>query len=144
MIQKLAAFLALGTIGACASQSLGPSNWQPIAGEANAWSSGSGSRLQEYRLNTAPFSGTLQDLASQVTIETLTRHRGAKFDGSEPFRPCPGAAGVATFRLPAARRLEAAFSVEGGRAVRVAYVRPLGAATDPAAGDAMRRALCAL
>jgi len=90
----------------------------------------------------ASFGGTLQDLASQVTIDALTRNPGAKLQGSNPFGPCPGAAGVATFRLANRRTLQAGFAVREGQAVRVTYIRPMGTPVDPNVLQAMQNVLC--
>ncbi|MBV9699563.1 MAG: hypothetical protein JO078_05500 [Candidatus Eremiobacteraeota bacterium] len=144
MVRTFARLLAILLLSACAAPSPAPKGWHPIAGETGAWSMGSGARLQEYRVTNAPFSGGLQDLASQVTIDVLTRHRGARWEGSAPFASCPGPAGIARFRLPDERRLEEAFSVRNGRAVRIAYVHPLGTSGDPAALEAMKNSLCRL
>jgi len=142
-MRRIAGLLAL-LLSACTTPSPAPKDWHAIAGETDAWSSGSGTRLQEYRLTATPFSGGLQDLASQVTIDVLTRHRGARLEGSTPLQSCPGAAGVARFRLPGERRLDEAFSVRRGHAVRVTYVHPAGITGDPAALEAMKSSLCAL
>lgn len=144
MMRRIAGLLATLLLSACTSPSPAPKDWHPIAGETDAWMTGSGTRLQEYRLTTAPFSGSLQDLASQVTIDVLTRHRGARWEGSTPFQSCPGAAGIARFRLPGERRLDEAFSVRRSHAVRIAYAHPAGMAGDPAALEAMKASLCTL
>ncbi len=113
-----------------------------MPGASAAWSSGSGSTAQEYFYAKRKFGGTLQDLASQVTIEALMQHHGAKFRGSLPFAPCPGAAGVATFTLPGGETLAEGFTVGNGQEVRTTYVRPRGAPADPNVGAAMQSALC--
>jgi hypothetical protein len=136
--------LALALLEACSSTSLAPKGWQPIPGATDAWSSGSGANAQEYRYSKSPFGGSLQDLASSVTIDALTRYRGAKFQRSTPFPPCPGAAGVAAFRLANGRMLQEAFAVRDGQAIRIRYSRPAEAALDPAAVQAMQTALCTL
>ncbi|MBV9233981.1 MAG: hypothetical protein JO030_08060 [Candidatus Eremiobacteraeota bacterium] len=144
MIRTTAGLLALTVIAGCASRSPAPDNWHPVAGDSNTWSIGTGTSLQQYRLTATPFDGGLHDLASEVALQTLTGHPGARLEGSEPFGPCPGEAGIASFRLPGGRRLEEAFSVHDGKAVRVAYSRPAASRSDPGADDAMRRTLCTL
>jgi hypothetical protein len=137
------AFSGIALLNACSGGgSAAPKDWHPVAGTTGAWTSGSGSQTQEYRYGAATFGGTLQDLASQVTIDALTGNRGAKLQSSNPFGPCPGAAGVATFRLADRKTLEAGFAVRNGQAVRVRYVRPAGAPADRNALQAMQYVLC--
>jgi hypothetical protein len=136
------AFSAIALLNACSGGSPAPKNWQAVAGKNGAWTLGTGSQAQEYRYGVASFAGTLQDLASQVTIDALTGKRGAKLQGSNPFGPCPGAAGVATFRLANRRTLQAGFAVRDGRAVRTSYIRPMGTPVDPDVLQAMQNVLC--
>jgi hypothetical protein len=118
-----------------------PKNWRPVAGERNAWTNASGS--QQYRYETATFGGTLSDLASQVTIDALMKNHGAKLQGSnKPFPACPGAAGVASFRLSSGELLAEGFAVRDNQAVRTYYLRPVGADADPDVLDAMHSVLC--
>jgi hypothetical protein len=88
------------------------------------------------------FSGMLPDLASQVTIDALLRHRGARLRSSIPLNPCPGAAGLATFTLAGGRTLQEGFAVHDGRALRATYTRPSTAPADPAVAAAMQNLLC--
>jgi hypothetical protein len=81
-------------------------------------------------------------LASAVTIDVLLHHRGARMAGSNPFRLCPGAAGVATFTLPIGRRVDEGFAVRDGFSLRTSYERPGQAPEDPNVIEAMRAALC--
>jgi hypothetical protein len=134
----------LAVLVACAAPSPAPKGWQPMPGASAVWSTGGGSTAQEYSYAKNAYGGSLQDLASQVTINALMKDRDAKFLGSLPFVPCPGAAGVATFRLPSGMTLQQGFSVSHGQAVRVTYVRPTGSRVDPNALEAMQNALCAL
>ncbi len=134
----LALLVACGRGGSPAS----PKGWQPIPGASAAWSSGSGSTVQRYFYTKRKFGGTLQDLASQVTIEALMHHRGAKFHGSVPFAPCPGSAGVAAFTLPDGKTLQEGFTVGNGQSIRTTYVRPSGTPSDPNVTEAMQSALC--
>ena len=120
----------------------GPAGWQPMPGASAAWTSGSGPNAQEYRYVRRQFAGTLQDLASSVTIDVLLRNRGAKLQGSVPFAPCPGTAAVATFTLPGGKTLEQGFAARDNQSVQTAYVRPAGAAADPAVTAAMQSSLC--
>lgn len=61
---------------------------------------------------------------------------------SLPFAPCPGEAGLATYRLPGGRVLEVAFSVNNGQDVIAQYERPAGVADAPAALTALQQAVC--
>jgi hypothetical protein len=127
----------------CAGSSDGPKGWKPVPGASAAWTTGSsGQSTQEYSYVKARFGGGLQDLASQVTIDNLMHHRGARFLGSVPFAACPGAAGVASFSLPNQTTVQEGFAVHDGQAVRVRYVRPSGAKADPSATQAMQGVLC--
>jgi hypothetical protein len=133
----LAAALAL--LCACGGGSAAPKNWSALAGQRNAWTNGRGS---EYRYDAAPFSGTLSDLASQVAIDALTKNRGAKLQSSNPFPACPGAAGLATFRLDGRGLLAEGFAVRDNQAVRTHYLRPATAGADPDVLQAMQSVLC--
>jgi hypothetical protein len=129
---------------ACTGASPGPKGWQPVAGESNTWANGSTTNRQEYSFDVGAFGGALSDLASRVTIDSLMRYHGARLQGSVPFAPCPGAAGVATFRLVGGATLQVGFAVRDGRAVRTRYFRPTGTPVDPNAVQAMQTTLCAL
>jgi hypothetical protein len=138
------AAIALALLAGCATSSVGPRGWQPMPGASGAWSTGTGSSASEYVYGKTPYSGNLQDLASRTTIDALMQHPGAKFRGSVPFAPCPGAAGVATFALGNGTTLQEGFSARRASAVRIRYTRPAGTAVDPAVTEAMQNALCAL
>ncbi len=134
------ASVAIASLCACGGGgSPAPKNWSPIAGEKNAWTNGGGS---QYRYDTASFGGSLSDLASQVAIDALTKNRGAKLQSSNPFEACPGAAGLATFRLDGHGLLAEGFAVRDNRAVRTHYLRPEGARADPDVLQAMQAVLC--
>jgi hypothetical protein len=123
-------------------ESAGPAGWQPMPGASAAWTSGSGANAQEYRYVRRQFSGTLQDLASSVTIDALLKHRGAKLQNSLPFAPCPGTAAVATFTLPGGKTLEEGFAARDSQSVQTTYTRPSGTSADPAVRAAMQNSLC--
>ncbi len=72
------------------------------------------------------------------------RHQGAKYGGSVPFAPCPGAAGVATFQLRDRTTLQEGFAVEDGYSIRTTYVRPAGTPIDPNVTQAMQNLLCSV
>lgn len=127
-------------LSACGSggTATAPRGWQPVAGASAAWASGA----QKYSYARRPFSGTLQDLASAVTIDVLLHDRGARLKGSLPFAPCPGAAGVATFTLPGGEVLQEGFAASNGASIRTTYQRPAGVPADPNVTAAMQSALC--
>jgi hypothetical protein len=129
---------------ACSSASPAPKGWQPMPGASAAWSSGSGTTTQEYLYVKQKFAGMLPDLASQVTIDALMHHPGAKYGGSIPFPPCPGAAGIATFHLRDRTTLQEGFAVHDGYSVRVTYLRPSPTAADPNVIQAMHDVLCSV
>jgi hypothetical protein len=133
----IALLVACGHGGAAAA----PKGWQPIPGASAAWTSG-GANAQQYFYHRTNFGGTLQDLASAVTINVLIHHRGARFRNSLPFAPCPGAAGLATFILPDGSTLEEGFAVSGSDSIRTTYIRPRAAPSDPNVIEAMQSALC--
>lgn len=141
-IRALAFGLAACAALAGCSGSHGPAGWQAVAGASEAWTNGAGASAQQYSYEKKPFSGTLQDLASQEAVNAVLRHRGAKFERSDTFGPCPGMAAIATFRIASARTLQEGFAVQSGQAVLVTYARPSGATLDPAVSRAMERALC--
>jgi hypothetical protein len=114
----------------------------PVPGSDSAWSIGNGVHLQQYSLSRSSFSGALPDLASQVTVEVLLRSKGAKLRGSNPFPPCPGEAGLATFSMPAGKTLQEGFAIKDGTAIRTLYLRPIAAPPDPNVTVAMQNVLC--
>lgn len=136
----LAAAAAVSLYACAGGTSAAPKNWSAVAGQRNAWTNASGA--QQYRYDTAAFGGTLSDLASLVTIDALTKNPGAKLQGSIPFPACPGAAGLATFRLRGGELLAEGFGVRDNQAVRTHYRRPAGTRADPDVLQAMQSVLC--
>lgn len=134
--------IAAISLAACSSPSPAPAGWEPAGTAQHAWRRGSGASLQTYAYTVRSFSGMLPDLASQVAIDVVLQHRGAKLRSSNPLPPCPGAAGLATFTLPEDKTLEEGFAVHDGQARRATYVRPSGTAADPAVATAMQNLLC--
>lgn len=129
-------------LAGCSAASPAPKDWTAIPGSSDAWTRGGGAAREEYSYSQKSFSGTLQDLASAVAIDVLLRNRGAKLRRSNPFSPCPGAAGVATFSLGGGKTLQEGFAVRDGRAVRTLYTLPSGAKPDPNVTAAMQNVLC--
>ena len=113
-----------------------------MPGASAAWTSGSGADAQQYRYVRRQFGGTLQDLASSITIDVLLHHSGARLQGSVPFAPCPGTAGVATFTLPGGKTLDEGFAARDNQSVQTTYIRPSAATADPAVTAAMQNSLC--
>ena len=134
---------AIAVLAACGHGGgpAGPKGWRPIPGSVSAWTNG-GANAQQYSYHRANFGGTLQDLASTVTINVLIHHRGARFRNSVPFAPCPGAAGIATFVLPGGATLEEGFAVSGSDSIRTTYIRPADVPSDPNVNEAMQSSLC--
>jgi hypothetical protein len=84
-------------------------------------------------------------MASQVTTDVVLRHKGAKLLKAQPFEPCPGEAGLQTFRVREPHGnglLEVAFTQWNGTAVTAMYERPAKLPADPQAEEALRRAVC--
>jgi hypothetical protein len=137
-VLAIALLIACGGGGSPAA----PKGWQPVPGASAAWATGTGANAQEYRYTRKRYDGTLQDLASAVTIDVLLHERGAKLQRSVPFAPCPGAAGLATFTLPSGMTRQEGFTVSNGQSIRTSYIRRTGAPVDPSVTEAMQSALC--
>jgi hypothetical protein len=127
---------------ACSGASPAPKGWAAIPGSSDAWSRGDGAARQEYSYSRKAFPGTLQDLASAVAIDALLHNPGGKLRSSDPFPPCPGAAGVATLSLRGGSALREGFAVHDGLAVRTTYRLPAGAQPDANVVAAMQNVLC--
>jgi len=100
---------------------------------------------QAYLTSTKPFDGDLKAYASQVTIDTVLAHPGAKLISSLPFPGCPAMGGLATYELPKAAPpsiMLVGFTVLNGSSTTVTYTRPKGAAPDAGISTAMHSAIC--
>jgi hypothetical protein len=139
---RISLVLSALVLAACSGASPAPKGWTLAAGSNNTWVRGGGAGRQQYSYVREAYSGSLTDLASQVTVDVLTRYSGAKLQGSVPFEPCPGLAGVARFSLRGATRLEVGFAVHDAAAVRTAYLRPAATQPDPNVTAAMQYVLC--
>ena len=135
------ALIAL-VLTACSGASPAPKGWIAVPASSYAWSQGRGAGRQEYSYSRKRFPGTLQDLASAVAIDVLLHNRGAKLRSSEPFAPCPGAAGIATVALPGGKTLREGFAVRDALAVRTVYALPAAVQPDPNVQVAMQSVLC--
>ncbi|MGC9991819.1 MAG: hypothetical protein ABSD52_05415 [Candidatus Cybelea sp.] len=140
-MNKRIALIAI-VLTACSGASPAPKGWTAIPGSSDAWSRGSGAAREKYSYTRKAFPGTLQDLASAVAIDALLHNPGGKLRGSDPFPPCPGAAGVATIALRGGSALKEGFAVHDGLAVRTEYAIPAGAQPDPNVIAAMQNVLC--
>ena len=136
--QPIAVAAACLLLAAC-SATPAPAGWQPKPGASGLWASASGT--QTYSYTRRSFGGSLQDLASQEAVNVVLRNRGSHFIKSDVFKPCPGMAAVANFSY-GNDVIDEGFAVQSGQAVLVAYTRPKDSPVDPAAENAMEKALC--
>ena len=100
---------------------------------------------QSYIAEKKSFDGDLKAFASQVTIDTILSHPGAKLVSSVPFPGCEGNAGLMTLDLPKSSPpsvLLLGFTVRNFSSVTASYTRPRGAAADPAVTTAMHSVIC--
>jgi hypothetical protein len=123
-----------------------PDGWKQQGQGADAvWTDPQNPR-EEYRSSSNPNStGTLKDLASQVTTNVVLQHKGAKFLKADPYPGCPGEAGLQTFSVPAPGGedvLRVAFTQWNGAALTASYLRPRSEADNQQALDAMTRTVC--
>ena len=144
-------FRRIITLAACAAlfsgcggpgDSSGPRGW--VHDSDGLWTNRR-SQHDRFTAVSAPFDGTLKDLASQITTDVVLRNRGQYIRGV-PFARCPGEAGLQTFTLGKARTLflQVAFSVQNGRRVQASYQRGADEPDDPAAIDAMAANVCVM
>jgi hypothetical protein len=100
---------------------------------------------ERFDVKSGTAGGSLSDLASAVTTNTVLRYKGARLVRAEPFPACPGEAGWQTFALktPAGLSvLHEAFTQWNGSQVVASYQRPANVRDDPRAVEALRRAVC--
>lgn len=151
-LAKAALLLGIGVFGlsSCGAprSPLGahPAGWLREAGpKATLWHK-PGDPAQTFRVEKLAFTGSLKALASQTTTNILLQRPGSRFTKSVPFAPCPGEAGVLSFRdqLPDAKPgiLEVGFSVQETGSILTFYLRPASTPEDPAVTGAMKDALC--
>lgn len=124
-----------------------PDGWRAqTQGKTTAWIDPKDPR-QRYAVSSDPKSaGTLADLGAKITVDTLLRNKGAKLvRPAMPYPGCPGEAGLQTFSLPDRDPkgiLRVAYTQWSGKAVTAGYVRPADVPDDPAAVNALTRAVC--
>lgn len=124
-----------------------PDGWkQQGQGAAPVWVNPQNPR-EEYRTTSDPHStGTLKDLASQVTENAVLSHKGAKLVQAVPYPSCPGEAGLQTFSVPSPAGgdnvLRVAFTQWNGAALTASYQRPRSASDNQDALKAMTQTVC--
>jgi hypothetical protein len=130
-------------LAACNGGTPYPAGWQPVAGASpnTEWSSGSGADKQTYRFEQLPFTGTLQELASQQAVTVVKANKGTHFDGSDTFGPCPGQAALANFSGNQ-HELLVGLAVRNGEGTLVTYSRPANIGMGPDVAKAFEKALC--
>ena len=104
-----------------------------------------GGGRETYRVQKRPFTGTLKDLASSETIDTVLRHKGARYVSSDPFPACPGEAGILTFHIRSAKGSEIreeAFTVFNQQSIAVTATRPATQPLERAVRSAMGKNVC--
>jgi hypothetical protein len=142
-IRIIAALLSAGFLAACSSGTPFPAGWQPVPGASpnSEWSSGSGPALQTYVFSQMPFTGTLQELASQQAAAIVKANKGSRFVGSDIFGPCPGQAALENFGA-AEREMLVGLAVRNNEATLVTYSRPANTGMGPDVAKAFEKALC--
>jgi hypothetical protein len=140
----LAALVTAGLLTACSGAPPSPDGWQPVPGASpdTQWSSGQGADRQTYEYRKTPFTGTLQELTSQQAVAFVAAEKGARFQGSDIFAPCPGQAAIANFVTRDGRLAIEGLAVINGNAVVVTYLRPNGGSMGVAVAKAFEAALC--
>jgi len=117
-----------------------PQGWTKSTTAASTWAK-PGSPGETFSSTTKPFDGTTKDLASQITLDAVLKHH-AKLERTVAFPPCPGEAGLQTYRVPPSTLMLVAYAVYGDKEITATYSRPQNAAEDPAAMDALRKSVC--
>lgn len=147
---KLAALCCSLAVCACGgSGGIGtahPEGWTAHGQGATTFWSDPRNGHERFEVKSTAANGSLSDLASSVTTNTILRHKGARLMRAQPFPACPGEAGWQTFALktPAGLAvLHVAFTQWNGSQVVASYERPANVRDDPAAIDALRRDVCA-
>jgi ABC-type glycerol-3-phosphate transport system substrate-binding protein len=146
---RLAALSCAALLSACAGSggagSAHPDGWAAQGRGASAvWVDPQNPR-ERFDVQSSTADGSLSDLASAVTTNTVLRHKGARLVRAEPFPACPGEAGWQTFALKTPGGLavlHVAFTQWNGSQVVASYQRPANLPDDPRAVDALRRDVC--
>lgn len=121
-----------------------PDGWRAEAqGKSTAWVDPKDPR-QRYAVASNPNqTATLGQMGARVTIDTLLTHKGAKLLKTTPYPGCPGEAGLQSFLTAKADQvLRIAYTQWSGKAVTAVYIRPGSLPDDPAAVNALTRAVC--
>lgn len=122
--------------------SSGPGGWRVVSKNAGGTVYADARRT----LTVSPpvaYGGTLKDLSTKLTIDTVLRVPGAKMEQATMFPPCPGEAGLLIFtRAKTTERIEIAFTQWNGKAVSVTYRAPAGEKPGKAVTQRTRQAVC--
>jgi hypothetical protein len=142
-IRILFALALAGLPAACSGGTPSPAGWQPVpeASPNSEWSTGSGETLQTYRFEQRAFAGTLQELASQQATDFVKINKGAHFDGSDTFAPCPGQAALEYFSAGGQSIYMQGVSTRNGNATVVTYSRPTNTQVPAEVTQAMQKGL---
>ncbi len=143
-IRILFALALAGLPAACNGGTPSPAGWQPVPGASpnTEWSSGTGQTLQTYRFEQRPFSGTLQELASQQATDFVKNTRGAHFDGSDTVAQCPGQAALEYFSVGTQGISTQGVATRNGNATIVTYSRPKNTQIPAEVTAALEKGLC--
>lgn len=143
-IRILFALALAAPLAACNGGTPSPAGWQPVPGASpnSEWSSGSGPSQQTYRFEQRPFGGTLQELASQQATDFVKNTKGAHFDGSDTFAPCPGQAALEYFSVVTQGIYMQGVATRNGNATVVTYSRPANTPVPAEVTQAMQKGLC--
>jgi|GEM_PF-4878754 len=116
-----------------------------MQGKTTAWIDPKDPQERYAIASNANASETLAEMGAKITVDTLLRDKGSKLLRAMPYPGCPGEAGLQTFKGGAAQRNEIfriAYTQWNGTEVTAVYRRPASANDDPAAVDALTRAVC--
>lgn len=122
-----------------------PSGWKLIAKDAGGTTYQDPSNAQRTLTvsNPVPYGGTIKDLSTKLTIDTVLHEPGSKMLQATMFPPCPGEAGLLIFeRAKPAERIEIAFTQWSGKAVSATYRGPAGQKPGKTVIRRMRSAVC--
>ena len=98
--------------------------------------------MQTYRFEQRQFAGTLQELASQQATDFVKTTKGAHFDGSDTFAPCPGQAALEYFSVASQGIYLQGVATRNGNATIVTYSRPTNTQIPAEVTQAMQKSLC--
>jgi hypothetical protein len=143
-IRILFALALAGLLAACNGGSSAPKGWQPVPGASpnSQWSIGVGQSLQTYGVEQRPFTGSLQELASQQATDFVKSTKGAHFDGSDTVPQCPGQAALEYFSAAGRTIYLQGIATRNQNATIVTYSRPTNTMVPAEVTEALQRSLC--